>query len=486
MINFELIKGKIQKHRLSSIIYNCLELLNEVQRRDDKSFPIWNLFALIKWSYLHTTDSIIRKPLQSHDFDQLLMLIRDFEGKYKGISFKSHQEVNQSFKIIAYHQFSHQDKFHNSILSRQIVLYLQLRSKFDIDKEFERLTKINLKSFLEYSYFTFFFFNFDKLGKPEIRYDGDLFDSYFVLFKSKWSKVELQKYLDLLSIKGKADFEKLQKLNSEIMQLYETNFFITKPLILFRNQYKIPHRSIFLQTVKYFIYNYLKENSQTFPEEFGKRLEKYVELGLVENKLSYIKEAVLKKTYQLGKVADFLLESDILIDAKAIELQPRSGVMRTKDILVNDLDRTIIKAYIQMLATASIINHNKEYFGLIITYKEMYLGFGADAWEEFLKEPIEKYCTENSISISVLPPQNLCFINIEDWDHMMQVVKEKQASLKEILVKATGLSANTNPIEKVMLMEQVLNKYYRIKSFTLSYLKDEYLELDILPSKNSI
>lgn len=40
MVDFNLIKGRIQKHRLSSIIHKTLELLNEVQRRDDKSFPI--------------------------------------------------------------------------------------------------------------------------------------------------------------------------------------------------------------------------------------------------------------------------------------------------------------------------------------------------------------------------------------------------------------------------------------------------------------
>ncbi len=83
----------------------------------------------------------------------------------------------------------------------------------------------------------------------------------------------------------------------------------------------------------------------------------------------------------------------------------------------------------------------------------------------------------------MLPPANLCFINIEDWDHIMQAVKEGKASLKEILVKARDLNSNPNITEKVMLMEQVLNKHYRLSTVTLSYLKDTYLELDILPSE---
>ncbi len=483
MIDFGLIKGRIQKHRLSSIIHKTLELLNEVQRRDDKGYPIWNLLTLIKWSYIHTTDSILRSPIKEHEYNQLLELIRQFETKYSGISFKHRSQVNQSFKIIANQQFPLQDKFHNSILSRQMVLYLQLRSKFDIENEFKRLTSINLKSFLEYSYFTFFFFNFEMV-RPDIRYDGDLFESYFTLFKSKWANDELEKYLNLLTLKSRSDFEKLQKLNNEVLQLYETNFFTLKPFILFRNQYRIPHKQIFTQTIKHFIYNYLKENSPEFPEEFGSRLNKYVELGLTENKILFENDTVLKAKYPEGKVADFLIESDILVEVKAIELNPRAGVLRTNDILVKDLDKTIIKAYTQLLETAFKVNPTQEYYGIIITYKEMYLGFGADAWEEFMKEPIETYCLQNSIEIAILPPQNLVFISIENWDYMMQAIKEGKATLKEILLKGKELNALDNPAESVMLMEQAINKHFHPSEMSISYLKDKHLQLDILPDES--
>jgi len=89
MVDFDLIKVKIQKHKLSSIIHNTLGLLNEVQRRDDKDFPVWNLFTLIKWGYIHTTDSIFRNPIKENEYHQLLELIRQFEIKYSGKSFKS-------------------------------------------------------------------------------------------------------------------------------------------------------------------------------------------------------------------------------------------------------------------------------------------------------------------------------------------------------------------------------------------------------------
>jgi len=482
MVDFELIKGRIQKHTQSSIIHNSLELLNEVQRRNDKSFPIWNLLVLIKWTYLYTTDSFLRAPIKTHEFNQLLTLIREFETKYHGLSFRNKRQVSQSFRIIAYQQFALQDSFHNSILSRQIVLYLKLTGSFDIAKAFENLSSIKLQSFLEYCYFTFFFFHFDKLNQ-NFRYEGDLFESYFTLFKSKWSSVELDKFLSLLTIRDKEDFERLHKLNNERLQLYETSFFVTKPFLFFKGKYRLTHRAVFTQTVKHFIYNYLKGNCSDFPREFGRRLERYLELGLKQNSIDFENETALKRKYNLSKVSDFSIEPDILIEAKGIELHPRSGVIRTKDLLTNDLDKTIINAYIQLLSTASIIDPSKQWWGIIVTYKEMYLGFGADAWEEFLKESIEKYCSTNSINLYVLPPENLFFINVEDWDHIMQVIHERKASLKQILVKAKQLNASPNMLEHVMMMEQVLKTHFAIESFTLSYLAHPYQELDILPHK---
>lgn len=481
MVDFDLIKGRIQKHKLSSIIDHCLDWLNEVQRRNEFSYPVWSVLALIKWAYIHTTDSIIRTPIKGFQFEQLLELIAGFEGKYSGIDFSSKTALKSSFKIFAYQQFPLQDKLHNVDLSRQVLLYLKLRSKLDIEDEFFKSTSIQLKSFLEYAYFTYFFFHFEKV-RPEVRYNGDLPDSYFDLYRCKWPDTELEKFLRLLSLKDRSDFEEIHKLKTEIMQLYESGIFTTKPFILFRGQYRIAHKAIFTQTVKHFIYAYLKAHSNQFSEEFGKRLEKYVELGLKENHISYLNDNLLKKAYPSGKIADFFMEEDILMEVKAIELHPRSGVMRTRDILINDLDATIIKAYIQLLETAHKINREGNFSGIILTYKEMYLGFGVDAWNEFLKEPVEQYCTDHSIKLALLPPQNLVFISIENWDMMMQAIKSKHITLKEILIEAFQMSSHENGAESALLMEQVLQKRFYCADFTLDYLKDAYKELDILPN----
>jgi hypothetical protein len=167
-----------------------------------------------------------------------------------------------------------------------------------------------------------------------------------------------------------------------------------------------------------------------FPSDFGKRLERYLELELIENKIRYESEATMQKNYRLGKVVDYKVEDDILIECKAIELHPRSGVSRLPSILVNDLKSSIVKAYTQLLSTAIVIDRNIPWFGIIVTYKQTFIGFGRDAWDEFLREPVEKFAAENNISIAVFPPENLLFLTIEDWDCLMQLIKEKKQPLK--------------------------------------------------------
>jgi hypothetical protein len=217
----------------------------------------------------------------------------------------------------------------------------------------------------------------------------------------------------------------------------------------------------------------LKQNSFSFPEEFGKRQERYLELGLKEVNIQYKTENELRKLYSLEKVTDYLVDNNILIECKAIELHPRSGILRTHDIISNELNKSITKAYCQLLSTARVIDENQEWYGIIITYKEMYLGFGNDAWDEFLEKKVTEFCKQNNIDLGILPPNNLFFIDIESWDYIIQAIKDKKGNLKEILAKAKDLNTSENIAERIFLFIQVLEKHYKIDRFTLSYLVDE-------------
>jgi hypothetical protein len=470
---FTRIKWKIKEYRRSSLVHCILEILNDIQRQNSK-LPFWDLLVLLKWCYLHTDDTPSRKNAKPLDIQVILKLIEKFQTDHPVIQFTDHKSVSQSFRIIAYQQFEYQEQFYIAIISRQLVLYLQLRSRIDIDNEFKGLANIDLKAFFQYCFYAFAFINRSEYQKG-YRYEGVLDNAFFNFFKEVFSARELDCFLKLITISEPKQFETLHKLQDERLQLYETNFFITKPLLFFQGQYRLPHKAILNQTLKHYVYTFLKSSlPDTFPDEFGKRMEKYVELGLKEGKFNYKNEAELKKSYNLGKVSDYLVDPDILLECKAIELHPRSGVLRLPAMLTKEMNTSVIKAYQQLLCTANAIDPNQEWFGIIITYREMYLGFGLDAWDEFLKAPIEEFLKEQNISANLLTPQNLFFVTIEDWDYIVQVVKEGKTTLKQILLKAKETNASESPAEKLFLMEMVIHKFFKIENLDLSYLKNVF------------
>lgn len=68
---------------------------------------------------------------------------------------------------------------------------------------------------------------------------------------------------------------------------------------------------------------------------------------------------------------------------------------------------------------------------------------------------------------------------------------QKHKSDKKYLENAKGMylefdGKNPNPIESILLVEQLLNRSYNVKSYRLSYLEQVYKTVDILPDRPGI
>lgn len=468
-VDFDLIKGCIGRFTRSSIVDCCLQILYHLQIHPENRMPVWKVFVLIKWAYLHTSNSQFLRNITAEEFNALLALIEDFETSYKELNFTGKESINKSFRIIAYQQFPIQDKFHNNIVDRQIVLYLMLKSRYDIDAEFRKQSGIDILSFFKMCMYTYLWMFKDVFDK-KFQIDNQLFPDYVDIMSVGFPKESVIKFLSLLTLKKPEEFAVLQLVRDERLQLFESNLFATKPFLLFNNEVRIIYRDIFIQTIKHFIYTYLKPIFNGFSDEFGKRLESYLELGLKENSILYLREKTISKNYNTSKTVDYLVEGDILIEVKAIEIKATSGILRLPAMLTKEFNHSIIKAYQQMLSTANAIDAAKEWFGIILTYRELYLGSGEDAWEEFLKEPITKYALENNLSLASLIPKNVFFIDIECWDYMMQAIKDKGISIKDVLKRS--IEVNSNEATKVMLFEKLLQDHFMIGQINLNYLME--------------
>lgn len=470
MQDFDSIKRLLGKFGRSSIFHYALENLRVIQQDNSRPYPVWNLLTLIKWAYLYSQDGPLRRPISLKEFNELVKSVHEFEVSYEELNFKSKKGVDQSFRIIAFQQFFYQVDYYPSLIYRQLALYTGIKTKHDIEHIFYDCTGIELTSFCQQCSLTYFYL-FQDILDDRLQFDDKFNQDYFDLFRQIFPRSDPIRFLNLLTIKSPEQLEGLQKLDLPILQLYETNFFVTRPFLLFRNEYRIPCRQVFIQTIKNFIYTFLKSKlPDLFPEDFGRRMEQYVEWGIKEIGVKYSNDKTLRNSYSLNKVVDYLLDDNILIECKATELHPRAGVLRQPEVMAKSLDSTIVKAYQQLLSTAAKIDSNRTWYGIIITYQEMYLGFGPDAWEEFLEKPITTYCSQTDIPISVLPPENLFFLTLENWDYIVQVIKNGIADLHEILRQGQKSNRSQNISEKMMLMDQVLYKFFKLKTLDLTYL----------------
>lgn len=108
----------------------------------------------------------------------------------------------------------------------------------------------------------------------------------------------------------------------------------------------------------------------------------------------------------------------------------------------------------------------------------LYTAHGRLAWDEFMEQPVSQRAAEEGLDITLVPPENLFFISLEYWDYMMQIVQNKLATIKEILLKTRECCNSSDPSKKKILMDMVLMEYFRVPQMKLSYLTDAHSLLD--------
>ncbi len=464
MVDFELIKGNISRYTLTSILKASHDLLVAVENKKDKQYPFWDVLVLIKWAYLYTTDSPLRHTATIKDVQNTMILISKFHEQTHPVSFK--QGIAKGFKIIAYQQFWFQDSVNEYAIFRSYCFFNHIRSSLNVDQLFKSKTGIGTVSFLKSGYFLYLYFFQDRV-RSDRPFDGILHSDVIDVFKKIIGDEEFKMFIQLISFSA-SDVAKLQRVKQEPYQLYETTLWNRYPLLTINGQKCFVHRAILASMLRYFIFDFLKKESDDFQTEVGERMEKYIALGLQEMKISVISEKTLKRTYNLRKVCDFLMEGNVLVECKAIGISPIAGIKRTKELLHSEFDSTLIKAYIQMLSTAKTVVRDESLYGIIITYRDTFTGFGKDAWEEFLEEPISAFLAKESIDIAILPPKRIVFITLEDWDRLVQLKILLKLKISEIL----DFAFQNSESGQVLFFEQVLDILSKGRKLpTLSYLE---------------
>ncbi len=471
-ITFTYIRNRIREHSKQELLQFCYNVLED--KRDEVK-PIWFVFLLMKWTYLYGGANDSLKPLTPKKFSSILNYITNFNQEHI-TNFMKSGGSHRAFQILYSQQIYLQTSVYKEKFASQLKLYTTISGKYDIEKSFENNTGFKIFDFLFLMQITWLFTSFDRLENPTITYNGHLTNDFLKIASELTDVDKVNKFLQLLVLDPVNPNEKIKafkrNLKNEELQSMERTFFTLYPLQYFNGSIKIIHLSVFNYSLNYYIYDYLKSVDEKFTTEFGRRFEKYIEHGIKELQYEYITENELKKQLpKQSKLVDFIIDSNILIECKAIELQAYTSVTPTDELIYNSLKDSLIKAYFQQLLSVSKIkNGDNENWGIILTYKKLYWSQFSDLYD------IAQSKFDQNIETEHLPPENVFIIDIHTWDRIVNIINDEEKSLIEILklAKQNNLNAATKKQSFDMHLDDFENN-----SLNLSYLKSEIEKLDI-------
>ncbi|MGJ8746079.1 hypothetical protein [Polaribacter sp.] len=487
-MEFKPIRNKLKTFTLESVTTEIILQLRRTEIDKNYRLPIWHLLLLLKWNYEFYPKKYKAKIATTDDIRKLMTQIENLEMSNNQFNLSNSLDFQKPFIMMAHQQFIYQNSVYWDTFARQSILFYELKNKYDINESFKNLTKIDLNIFINIS-FVIWLFTFKSL---ELGYDckirflnnGYLSREDYNHLVELFDKNDINNYINLLSFSGE-NIDKILEIDKRVLksynlQTFEQSIFTRRPFLIFQNNYIVPHKNVLKHNFTHFIYEYLKNNDDNFTTEFGARMEKYVKLGLDEVKFNYITEKQLENKIGLkNNLVDFVIDNNILIEVKAIEIKPYASVNPNDEVLANEFRKNLVKAYAkQMVNVANKLNENELYYGIIITYKKLFLGNSDDIWEQFLKTETLKIRNEDELKI--IPYENLFFIDIVSWDMLIQIVKNKKYSLIEILNKIKETDSNSKT--KKFSFSMHLEEDFELEKFDLNYLLDTYKNMKLKSS----
>ncbi|MCT4586647.1 MAG: hypothetical protein N4A71_02380 [Carboxylicivirga sp.] len=478
MDDFKPIRNKIRTFTYHSLMLETLKVIRE-QENSSKSYAYWQALTILRWAYEFAEENYPPKTATRRDVLKLLKQIEELERLHSTFNPLKNGNVNKMFTILAYQQFQFQEHLWMETFSRQYLLFEKLKHKYDVREAFLSRTSISIRDFIKAQFFTWLWVT---QAKPPVKvFNGIIDEELITVLKEIIGADNASNYYNLLTITRDKikDIVTAEKglVRNYNLHPFDASFYSRYPFILFGSKIWLPHSAILNITCNHYIYNYLKAFDSSFTTEFGHRIEKYIELGLKELDISYATEGELRNCYgRQHKVVDFLVDENVLIESKAIELNAHVAINPKDELLATSLKDSIVKAYSkQMIELAKSLPGEGPYYGIILTYKNLFLGNSQDIWEQFLKTESHK-----NIDISdtkILPVENLFFIDLQAWEHLVQTLKKTGMKLAEVLEKVKA--ADSKPETKKFSFDLHLDEYdsFNVKLEYLESVKEEATSL---------
>jgi len=438
---FKKVRNKFRKYRYYELIGGALEYINAPANNKIESIKRhpWMVMLFVKWVLLDNQYPNIRgKVATKDDIHSLLQSMYEMADKLRMPNEYDHYSL--FLRNIAFQQFLYQIDFYYAHLSRQSILFSGLDKNHYIYKEFVKYTGLEVQDFLDLSLMALVrFLDTNEAFLP---------DNWFSTVNSKYSAKKVNCFLAAIS-KDINDIR--QTLLSEdkgkrpAVENYELTPFVEFPLIKVPGKYILTHKNILFRRLEYFVYDIMRSiDAAKFMDKFGELFERYVEKSLKHSEATFLTENEIKRLLGIaGNQIDFLIQDDssnIFIDAKAVEMNTQGKTTHSTEIIRHKTKTSILKAIkqshdvIKKLADSSnrAIPSSPNNYLLVITFKDLHLGSGTNYYEVIAKDKIDEIYYEYN-NYPCIPPENMYFITIDDFDVLTDILKQKNFTLSGIM-----------------------------------------------------
>ena len=139
------------------------------------------------------------------------------------------------------------------------------------------------------------------------------------------------------------------------------------------------------------------------------------------------------------------------------------------------MESTVLHGIKQIYTVASALHRNNSirnpnvFYGIIVTYKDYFVGDGKRFWNEVSGEYFENWTAANNIQPKI-PSENFFIISVEEYDYLIAGIKENPSdSLIGILERVK--QDNQNPQSYKFMLKQHLEGIWG-RPYCLDYLSE--------------
>lgn len=466
---YKIIRNKVRKYNALSIVLKCIEKLHYLYRKPiglERGLIPWELLLLTKIATIEDGNGANDRIADDNDIAHLLNCIKDLTKSNKFLSDKSLHGIYKFLRMTAFQQFWLQEKVTGRDLGCQLLLFSSDDWDYPIKEKFVELLGLDIDAYFQLLIATWVAFE-----EKQIRLfiDSNWFSPIEGAFEPNAIKIYLSHVSRSYNL-TKVYLEELFKESKDFLyQIYEQTPLKKYPLLEINGRYYCYSPNVMNEKMRNFVYDTMKDGDPTrFPMAFGKKFEEYADRCIQYSRVKYYSERDLINMFPGEKVSDFVIVPEdcaVVVEAKAVEMSPVPRVDPTDEKLNDFLKNSIIKAIKQIYSMSKNLRSPQgietkqadNIYAMIITYKELYLGAGKDAWDEFIQDAVREYIECEGIDINKLLPERIFFVTIDTFEKMVYICRENQNMWNEIL--SAVVKANLGVRGKKFTFDMHLIKY---------------------------